>query len=300
MSKRTNAFQKTILFIHDQLKDSQTKVIESALLPERNIEPIVYREIDVLIEKEEEGRTLRIALECRDRSHKDEIGWIDSLIGKYLNLQVDKVIAVSSSGFSKQAKLKAKTNNIELRALSEIKTIDWNKEFKKLGMCDWQLSFTIQKVIAETESGVDIQMEPKLKINCAGQSGDFEEFFKAFNENLWNNLFKNKFNESIPKFYKSKEDLSKTAIIEHRVPVSDIQVIAGKMTYNIIAFKLFIVGIPKVNELDTKQFRYLDAVISKTNLTIDNNKSMTFYTSQVKPNQIINISIDKKRKNGHT
>jgi len=53
---------------------------------------------------------------------------------------------------------------------------------------------------------------------------------------------------------------------------------------------------PKVYELDTKQFQYLDSVISKTNFKIDNNNSLIFYTSQAIPNQKINIAIDKKKR----
>ena len=59
-----------------------------------NIAAPISREIDVLIEKEINGKTAKIAVECRDRACKDDIEWVDSLVGKYMHLDVHKVIAV--------------------------------------------------------------------------------------------------------------------------------------------------------------------------------------------------------------
>jgi phage pi2 protein 07 len=296
MSKRTNAFQKTILFIHEQLKDSGTSVSESTFLPELNIEPRIDREIDVLIEKEDCGILKRIALECRGRRNKDDIIWIDSLIGKYLNLKVDKVIAISSSGFSKSATLKANAHNIELRTLKEIRTIDWNNEFIKIGMSDWQLTFTIEKVVAETESGVEILIKSNHEVLYEGETGSFSEFFEAFKDGFWDKLFKRKFNESIGETYKVREDLSKIVQITHRVPIPDVQIIVDKVQHKIKALNLHVKGVPIVKDLSTRQFRYIDSLISKTQLVIDDNKSMTFYTSHAKSNHLLNVSIDRRDK----
>src|SRR6187402_968568 len=103
MAKQSNPFQKVILYVHQQFEGTDAKVTESADLIEEINGDEIKREIDVLIEKEVNGKMFRVAIECRDRNKKDDIEWVDSLIGKFVNLNVDKVIAVSNSGFSQKA-----------------------------------------------------------------------------------------------------------------------------------------------------------------------------------------------------
>ena len=81
MSKQTNAFQKFIHHIHSKTENTDAKVTESASLIEKNIAEPIAREIDVLIEKEVNGKVAKIAIECRDRSDKDDIKWVDCLVG---------------------------------------------------------------------------------------------------------------------------------------------------------------------------------------------------------------------------
>jgi len=295
MTKRTNAFQKAILFIHEQLKDSETKVTESTFLYETNIDKPVGREVDVLLERVESGIVKRIAIECRDRLAKDDIIWIDGLIGKYLNLSVDKIIAVSSSGFSSAAKLKAIANKIQLRTINEIKNIDWDNEFIKIGMVDWSLEFKIQGISGETESGELIRLKSEDKIVYKADEGTFIELFQAFREGLWDKLFKEKFNKSIIEIYKTKEDLSKHAVIEHKVSIPNFQLVDND---NIIikALVINLIGIPSITDLSTKHFDYMDSVISKTELKLDDNGALTFITAQAEPNSKINVTIDRKTK----
>lgn len=105
MPKRTNASEKLIAKIYDQLSTPDEKVVESAILKERGNG--AEREVDILLQKDIFGTPIRIAVECRGRTNKDDIQWIDGLIGKYRDLPIDKVIAVSKSGFSKSATEKA-------------------------------------------------------------------------------------------------------------------------------------------------------------------------------------------------
>ncbi len=294
MSKRTNAFQKAILFIHDQLKDTNAKVIESAELKENNIN--VKREIDVLIEKEEEGKIYRIAIECRDRAYKDDITWIDGLIGKFIHLEVNKVIAVSSSGLSKAAEDKAKANNIEFRSLKEIKSTDWKSEFIKLGFCDFEIKFDIKEIIAETGNNFKFSVKPDYEVLCGNEKGTFAEFFESFKKNFWTDLFHKKFNKSFLRLYKAKEDLSKIAKAEHRVPVSDIKIVHKNVLYDIVALNFYLIGTPKVKDVETRHFQYSNSMLGKAEFDLrDIEKQFTIYTAQAKPDGKLNISIDKKK-----
>src|SRR5262245_6390790 len=111
MPKRTNEFQKLITRIYARLVPEGGWVCESAMVKERGGR--TEREVDVLLTHRAFGTVLRIAVECHDRKRHDDIEWIDSLIGKYKDLEVDKVIAVSASGFSRAAQEKADANRID-------------------------------------------------------------------------------------------------------------------------------------------------------------------------------------------
>ena len=97
MPRRTNTFQQMIRYIYEKMVAKGGRVTESALIRERD--GGTEREIDVLLEQDVAGIPVRIALECRRRRCKDDIGWIDCLIGKYNKLEpaIARAVAVSSS-----------------------------------------------------------------------------------------------------------------------------------------------------------------------------------------------------------
>jgi hypothetical protein len=59
---------------------------------------------------------------------------VDELIGKYALLPIDRVLAVSSAGFSAAAKGKAAEHNIELLSPQDITNTDWQSKFQELGI----------------------------------------------------------------------------------------------------------------------------------------------------------------------
>jgi hypothetical protein len=62
---------------------------------------------------------LRTHVECRDRSRKEDVVWIESLAGRRQSLQADVIMAVSASGFNANAVIKARALGIEIRSLLE-------------------------------------------------------------------------------------------------------------------------------------------------------------------------------------
>jgi len=129
MPQRSNDFQQLVRSIYEQITPAGASVTESAMLRERGSS--VEREVDVLIETRVGDTDVRLAVECRDRSRRDDIEWIDQLIGKYRDLPVDKVIAVSAAGVTKAADEKAAANRIEIRTLREALDADWPKELRR-------------------------------------------------------------------------------------------------------------------------------------------------------------------------
>ena len=81
----------------------------------------ILREIDVLVTLPTSSGKQEIAFECRDHKRKVGVFDIDSFISKYHDLpQIDKIVVVSNSGFTKSAKLKAQCHNIELHPLNDV------------------------------------------------------------------------------------------------------------------------------------------------------------------------------------
>jgi hypothetical protein len=142
MPRRTNAFQKLVFRIYQQLSSPGGKVEESVLLAERD--GGTPREVDILLQSRVFGIDLRIAVECRGRKHKDDILWIDGLIGKYRDLGIDKVVAVSKTGFSQGAIDKAAASGIETLTLLKALETDWPTQFSRLGVA--QLTLQEQRV----------------------------------------------------------------------------------------------------------------------------------------------------------
>ncbi len=123
MPKRTNEFQQLVLRIYQALAGTGAKVEESVLVPEKNSNAM--REVDVLVTANVAGHSTRLAIECRDHSRDQDITWVDGLIGKYANLGIEKVIAVSASNYSTTALQKAAQHNIELLTLTQAVETDW-------------------------------------------------------------------------------------------------------------------------------------------------------------------------------
>jgi hypothetical protein len=77
------------------------------------------REIDVSLRNVGSTETLTI-FEIRKRKKGDDVTWIEQLNTKRQDVLADKVVAVSSSSFSKSAKTMAEKLGIELRTLNEL------------------------------------------------------------------------------------------------------------------------------------------------------------------------------------
>jgi hypothetical protein len=137
---RSNDFQRIVKYIYAQISDGAA-VTESGVLKERDG---TEREVDVLIEWKFAGADLQMAVECRDYTRQQNIQWVDELIGKYKDLKVNKIIAISSARFSMSAKRKASEHCIEVITVNEALTKDWRAEIER-----WKLmthSHTLMRI----------------------------------------------------------------------------------------------------------------------------------------------------------
>jgi hypothetical protein len=96
--------------VQSQLATEGISVKESEMLKEPSSN--ISREIDVVVRGELAGQQITIALECRDHEAVQDVTWIDELAGKFRDLPIDTVVAVSASGFTVAALSKAKALGI--------------------------------------------------------------------------------------------------------------------------------------------------------------------------------------------
>lgn len=112
MSNVSQKFERQIWRIHELIKQQGSKVTWNDHVPDPD-NPQQPRQIDITIRRDNK-LTL---VECRIHKKKQDVKWIEELIGRRVSLKADAVIAVSASGFTEGAIAKAKSFGIILRDL---------------------------------------------------------------------------------------------------------------------------------------------------------------------------------------
>lgn len=139
MPKRSNAFQKLIFLVNQQLA-KHGHVVESPLLTDTVTGEL--REVDVLIETSIAGYEIKLAIECIDRKRKADTPWIEGILQKHKNLPTDKLILVSRSGFSVAALKKAEFYNLPVFTLEDAIEQDWLHKIQSLTISSLKFSIT--------------------------------------------------------------------------------------------------------------------------------------------------------------
>ena len=128
MSQVSKKFELQITRIHDLIEESDAEVTWDDHLPDPD-NPEQLRQIDISIKRE--GKLTLI--ECRIHKKRQDVKWIEELIGRRKSLCADAIIAVSASGFTRGAILKAKAHGVILRdilSLTEQEISNWGKKTK--------------------------------------------------------------------------------------------------------------------------------------------------------------------------
>lgn len=123
-----------------KLLESFVKQIEQILLPQNisispnekvyNDDGVQIAEFDIEIEGKVGTTKFKWLIECRDRPTQGPApgAWIEQLVGRRDRFNFDKIIAVSTTGFSEGANAYAKESGIEIRTVTETdvdKISDW-------------------------------------------------------------------------------------------------------------------------------------------------------------------------------
>ncbi|WP_414582359.1 restriction endonuclease [Scytonema sp. PCC 10023] len=112
MTADSTEFEQQIKRIHDLIEQPGSVVTWNDHLPDPD-NPDQLRQIDISIKRD--GKLTLV--ECRIHKKKQDVKWIEELIGRKVSLRADALIAVSASGFTKLAIRKAEAHSIFLRDL---------------------------------------------------------------------------------------------------------------------------------------------------------------------------------------
>ena len=240
MPKRTNEFQELTSILFKQLATIGVKVKESELLPEGN-EGRDLREVDSLFQVNLGFTELKVAIEARNHSRKQSITWIDELIGRYSQLGVSKIIAVSSSGFTGAAARKAAANNIDLFSLSEALNLDWGQMFLSLGVASLSLSLhpEVEFDIKLENSSLPQSFFQNASIRFQRADGGIAylplpEFIRECIVETVDSA-KCYLNTNFLHIYKTREDLDKHLVVEREIKHREAWIINGEIEERIEA-----------------------------------------------------------------
>jgi Restriction endonuclease len=125
MSAISQAFERSIHRIHELIEQPGTEVTWNDRMPDPD-NPRQKRQIDISLRSN--GRFTIV--ECRLHQTRQDVKWIEELVGRRASLNADGVIAVSDSGFTDGAIIKARRFGIVLRDLhnlSEAEVSAWGQ-----------------------------------------------------------------------------------------------------------------------------------------------------------------------------
>lgn len=126
--KTSEKFERQIERIHRLIEGSASQVTWNDSIPDPDNEGQL-RQIDVTILRDDK-LTL---VECRIHKDKQDVQWLEELVGRRSSLRADAVIAVSASGFTEGAVKKAHAFGIILRnllTLTEEEIAAWGRVSK--------------------------------------------------------------------------------------------------------------------------------------------------------------------------
>lgn len=128
MTRISDEFEQMIARIHELLEGEGAHVEwnEKILDPDNSKR---LRQIDVVVRKD----GFLSLIECRIHKNKQNVKWIEELIGRRISLNADAVIAVSSNGFTAGATKKAAKHGIflkDLLSLSDDEIKFWSRAIR--------------------------------------------------------------------------------------------------------------------------------------------------------------------------
>ena len=202
MSKKGKVLEQLVKTIEEQIKGDPTlRVRSNVKIKNSNGIP---REFDVVVDKPATDSSEIIVYECKDHKAAVDIKYVDSFYGKCSNVSnIARKILVSSSGFSDNATIEARSKGIELRTVSDIMEKDDSPKYDvAIGLPEYQALPDMLFFTLENDSDLHGIMSQDVK---EIKNDDDLDFYSAFSSILNENsdLFERKFLEAL---YESKRE----------------------------------------------------------------------------------------------
>ena len=166
MTKESNDFEILVSKIHELLEGEDAEVTWNDKIPDPD-NPVQNRQIDITVRK---NKFLYI-IECRLHKEKQDVKWIEELIGRRYSLEANHVIGVSASGFTSGAIKKASRYGVRLYDLTEL-----NEEEIKSWARHIKLSIFFYKY-ENIKVDLYFDINDFEKINMEVLKNDFENYY---------------------------------------------------------------------------------------------------------------------------
>jgi hypothetical protein len=274
MPKRSNIFQQVIAHIYAQMAPEGATVTESGVLKEQKTGQ--EREVDILIEHKVAGIGFCIGVEVRDRADTDDIEWIDCMIGKYIDLPVDKKVAVSHSGFSKGARAKAEAHNIYTKTLEEAITTDWPAEFTTLGFAYVERKDRIVEIVWDLDPPMGREPIPtdEFTDETGARKGKLAELVNGFLKTKFQSDLSAHLRERFHELFRYLADLNNILLVETSVSPDGLYILGDSGNRHTIRKATVRVACCfTYNKADMQHRRFEDALVSEGKL-IDKNEQI--------------------------
>ncbi len=112
------SFEELVALVERHLAPKGAIVRSPDRIPDKTTGQL--REVDASVRYQVGSIPVLITIECRDRTSREDVTWIEQLISKRDSVGASVTVAVSSTGFSLPAIEKARSRGIEIRLLREV------------------------------------------------------------------------------------------------------------------------------------------------------------------------------------
>jgi hypothetical protein len=176
LPKQSDLFEQLIQRIHELLERDGAEVTWNEHIPDPD-NPRQPRQVDVTVRRD---GTLTL-IECRIRKKPQDVMWIEELMGRRDSLGATAVVAVSASGFTDGARLKAAAKGVALRELAQLSDDDiraWGRSVSMALFCyqysDLVLTLGLEGEVPPDRDAVDVAMQGHpLLMGVFNQAADY-------------------------------------------------------------------------------------------------------------------------------
>lgn len=276
MPKRINDFQELIATVYEQIAPEGGKVTQSGMVFDKDANTL--REVDILVEYRYAHHDFKLAIECRNRSRKDSVEWIDGLIGKSGSLAVDKLVAVSKEGFTEAAVKKAQAHGIDTLTVEEAVETDWEKYPIKPGIVvfydeNYRLHDVLFKEGEQYRSLKELGLD-SVVLKEGEEVGSVKETFEYFFMKFLLPKIQEKVKADFLDIFKKREDLSKALYVEsdHTFTGFSVRLPSGE-EIDVSNLRFIILGTRSYADVDQTHIKFNEMMVS-TGQYIDSDGSV--------------------------